>query len=81
MYYLFLQLYALYPCSFLQYLKGRFGPTGEVQIYQECIAVSGYSCYRGVYRAFLCCEYMNIIYNKFFPLCMQHLLLYMNKVM
>ena len=39
-YFLFLQLYSLYPCSFVQYLKGRFGPTGEVHIYQEHIAVS-----------------------------------------
>uniref|UniRef100_A0A1X7TPV9 Hamartin n=1 Tax=Amphimedon queenslandica TaxID=400682 RepID=A0A1X7TPV9_AMPQE len=37
-YFLFLQLYSLYPCSFVQYLKGRFGPTGEVHIYQEYIA-------------------------------------------
>lgn len=40
-FYFFLQLYALYPCKFLQYLKARFGPTGEVEMYTEHIAVSG----------------------------------------
>lgn len=37
-FYLFLQLYALYPCMFINYLKARFGPTGEVDTYNETIA-------------------------------------------
>jgi hypothetical protein len=39
-FFLFLQLYALYPCSLVSYLKGRFGPTGEIQVYLEHISVS-----------------------------------------
>ena len=39
-YYFFLQLYALFPCAFTTYLRGRYGPTGEVNEFQEYIAVS-----------------------------------------
>jgi len=39
-YYFFLQLYALFPCNLSTYLRGRYGPTGEVYEFQEYIAVS-----------------------------------------
>ena len=39
-YYFFLQLYALFPCALTTYLRGRYGPTGEVNEFQEYIAVS-----------------------------------------
>ena len=39
-YYFFLQLYALFPCGLTTYLRGRYGPTGEVNEFQEYIAVS-----------------------------------------
>ena len=39
-YYYFVQLYTMYPCNFMDYLKARYGPNGEVYIFKRHIAVS-----------------------------------------
>ena len=39
-YYLFLQLYALFPCNFFTFLRGRYGPMGERGDFRQYIAVS-----------------------------------------
>jgi len=39
-YYYFVQLYTMYPCNFLDYLKARYGPKGEVHLFKRHIAVS-----------------------------------------
>ena len=39
-YYLFLQLYALFPCNFFTFLRGRYGPTGERSDFRQYISVS-----------------------------------------
>lgn len=39
-YYYFVQLYTMYPCNFMDYLKARYGPKGEVYIFKRHIAVS-----------------------------------------
>ena len=39
-YYLFLQLYALFPRNFFTFLRGRYGPTGERRDFHQFIAVS-----------------------------------------
>jgi hypothetical protein len=39
-YYLFLQLYALFPCNFFTFLRGRYGPLGERSDFRQYIAVS-----------------------------------------
>ena len=44
-YYLFLQLYALFPCNFFTFLRGRYGPTGERRYFQQYIAVSLRYCF------------------------------------
>ena len=39
-YHFFLQLYAMFPCNFVNYLKARYGPKGEAAIFKKYIAVS-----------------------------------------
>lgn len=39
-YHFFLQLYAMFPCNFVNYLKARYGPKGEAAIFKKHIAVS-----------------------------------------
>ena len=39
-YYYFVQLYTMYPCNFMDYLKARYGPKGELYIFKRHIAVS-----------------------------------------
>ena len=42
-YYYFVQLYTMYPCNFMDYLKARYGPKGEVHLFKRHIAVSSKS--------------------------------------
>lgn len=44
-YYFFLQLYSMFPVSLFGYLRGRYGPTGEVEEFQEYIVVSCGCCH------------------------------------
>ena len=39
-YHFFLQLYAMFPCNFVNYLKARYGPKGEAAVFRKHIAVS-----------------------------------------
>ena len=36
----FVQLYTMYPCNFMDYLKARYGPKGKIYIFKRHIAVN-----------------------------------------
>lgn len=46
-YHFFLQLYAMFPCNFVNYLKARYGPKGEAAVFRKHIAVSSMHVTRG----------------------------------